>query len=434
MADELLIAKCRLIKENGDLSPFSDVVASGGVITSIRRHNEKQRPSGSVLNCHGRLLIPGLINTHCHSPMTLFRGMADDLPLMEWLNEHIFPAEARLVNPEMAYICGRLAGLEMLMAGITTVADSYFHASDAARGLVEAGMRVISAQGIIDFPAPGVPDPGKNIKAAADFLADFDCGELARPAIFCHSPYTCSGKTLCEAKKLARDAGCLFFIHLAETRAEVAIINKEHGTSPARYLAGLGLLDSDTVLVHCVHLDDEEIGLIAAADAAISLCPRSNMKLASGIAPADRILAAGIRTGLGTDGPASNNLLDILLEMDMVAKSLKIFRHDPATIPATQAYAMATWMGAASLGLDQEIGRIKEGMRADLAVIASDNAGLTPQYHGHSLLAYSASGNDVNDVVVNGRVVVRDRVPLLIDRDETMRAVNRLARSARPGL
>ncbi len=432
MADKLLIKDCRLLGENGVCNPLRDIVVTNGAIATINDCGQAPPPGADILEGKGRLLLPGLINTHCHSPMILFRGLADDLPLMTWLNEYIFPAEARLVNAEMAYLCGRLAGVEMLLTGITTVADAYFHAEDAARGLIEAGMRVVSAQGIIDFPAPGVPDPDKNIAAAAEFLSAFKPSDLATPAIFCHSPYTCGPETLKKAKALARSSGCLFFIHLAETEAELTIIKKEHDSSPGRYLNDLRILDRDTVLVHCVHLDDEEIRIIAENGAAISICPRSNMKLASGIAPVDKFLDAGIRVGLGTDSAASNNALDILLEMDMAAKSMKTARDNAAILPARDAFAMATTGGADCLGLGEEIGRIEAGMRADMIIIDTDSPSLTPQYHGHSLLTYSACGRDVTDVIVNGRVVIKDRVPTLVNIDTVMAAVHKLSRTAFP--
>ncbi len=424
---ELVLQNCRLVESGGSIGPLSDIGIRGETITATAPAGSLGGTAKETLDCEGGIAIPGLVNTHCHSPMTLFRGLADDLPLMTWLNEHIFPAEARLVKPDMVYACSLLAGVEMLTAGITTVADAYFHEKEAARALADAGMQVIAAQGIIDFPAPGVPDPGKNIEAATEFIDSFNIPGRTRPALFCHSPYTCSPNTLKAAKKLSRDRGCLFFIHLAETAAEVETVKREHGTTPARYLEKLKILDADTVLVHCVHLDDEEIGLIAASGAAVSLCPRSNMKLASGIPPADRLLAAGIRTGLGTDGSASNNLLDILLEMDMLAKLVKANRLDAAAIRAEEIFHLGAAGGAAVLGLDDVTGRIAPGMAADIAVVDAGLPRLTPAYNGHSLMVYSADGGCVRHVVAGGEIVVRERKPVRVNLDAVLAEVGELA-------
>lgn len=386
------------------------------------------RPEAAeLIDAGGCLVLPGLVNGHCHGAMTLFRGLADDLELMTWLNGHIFPAEARFVDPEMVYWCTRLAAAELLLSGTTTVADGYFHESEAARAFADSGIRAMAAQGVIDFPAPGAPDPAANVAVAAAFLEEWQGRDpLLSPAVFAHSPYTCSAATLRRAKALCRERGARLFIHVAETGAEAGLIRDPAGDSPLRHLDALGLLDRDTVCIHGVHLDEADLDRIAASGAGLVLCPQSNCKLASGLAPLPAMLVRGLRVGLGTDGAASNNGLDLFREMNLCAKVHKLHARDPMAAPASAVLAMATAGGAAALGLEGEIGALRPGMAADLVVLELGRPHLQP-FHGPGLLVHAASGGDVRDVLVNGRVVVRDRRLLSMDLGETMAHVRRLA-------
>ncbi len=377
----------------------------------------------------GCLLMPGLVNTHTHAPMTLFRGLADDLELMTWLNEHIFPAEANSVNPEMVYWCSKLAGLEMILAGTTTVADGYFLEDQVARAFADCGLRAVAAQGIIDFPAPGVPDPAKNVAAAAAFIDAWqDRNDLVTPALFCHSPYTCSPETLQRAKETARQKNVKLFVHVAETEAEVKQIQEQHNTTPVRYLDRLGILDRHTICVHCVWLDDEEIEILARSNAAVSTCPQSNMKLGAGIAPLKELLNRNIPVGLGTDGCASNNTLDLFQEMDRCAKLHKVKDLDPTALPAGQILQMATRGGAEILGLQEKIGSLAPGKAADLVLLDLQQPHLQP-FYSQDLLVYAANGADVSTVIINGRLVVENRKILTSDVQEIMERVRDLARS-----
>ncbi len=329
----------------------------------------------------GCLLMPGLVNTHTHAPMTLFRGLADDLELMTWLNEHIFPAEANSVNPEMVYWCSKLAAVEMILAGTTTVADGYFLEDRVAQAFADCGLRAVAAQGVIDFPAPGVPDPAKNVEAAAVFIDAWqDRNDLVTPAIFCHSPYTCSPETLKRAKEMARQKNVKLFVHVAETEAEVKQIQEQHNTTPVRYLNSLGILDRHTICVHCVWLDDEEMEILARSNATVSTCPQSNMKLGAGIAPLKELLSRNIPVGLGTDGCASNNTLDLFQEMDRCAKLHKVKDLDPTALPAGQILQMATGGGAEILGLQEKIGSLAPGKAADLVLLDLQQPHLQPFY------------------------------------------------------
>jgi 5-methylthioadenosine/S-adenosylhomocysteine deaminase len=388
------------------------------------------RPTRTI-DAENCLVMPGLINTHNHCAMTLFRGLADDLPLISWLQDHIFPAEAKFVNEEMVYWCTRLAAAEMILSGTTTVADGYFHEDAAAWALKESGLRAITAQGVIDFPAPGVPDPANNIATAAEFIEQWQGDRLISPAIFCHSPYTCSEQTLKKAKALARQAGCRFFIHLAETAAEVEQSRQQHGVSPVDYLKQLDILDPETVCVHAVWLDENDIATIRTSGASVASCPESNMKLAAGIAPLDRYVEEGIPVGLGTDGCASNNNLDMFGEMAAAAKIHKINRQDPTILPAAEVFRMATTGGAEVLGLQDETGRLETGMQADIIIVDLRSPHLTPIYDQDSLLAYAASGSDVKTSIIAGKMVMADRQLLTIELDEVLARVNSLAEQVR---
>jgi 5-methylthioadenosine/S-adenosylhomocysteine deaminase len=377
----------------------------------------------------GQLVMPGLVNTHSHAPMTLFRGMADDLPLMTWLNEHIFPAEAKSVNPEMVYWCSKLAAAEMILSGTTTVADGYFLEDSVAEAFIEAGMRSVVAQGVIDFPAPGVPDPSQNVKTAGTFIERWqNKNTLLTPAIFCHSPYTCSAATLKRAKELARHKNVQLFVHLAETKTEVEQIQEQHGTTPVRYLKNLDLLDKDTICVHCVWLDKMEIEILARTGAQVATCPQSNMKLGSGIAPLKEMLNSGISVGLGTDGCASNNRLDMFHEMDICAKLHKVINLDPTALPAETVLEMATAGGAGVLGLENEIGSLRPGKQADLILLDMKQPHLQPFYNP-DLLVYAANGADVANVIIDGKIVMQERNILTFDVDEAMTKVRELAES-----
>jgi 5-methylthioadenosine/S-adenosylhomocysteine deaminase len=380
----------------------------------------------------GNLIMPGLVNAHTHLPMSLFRGLADDLPLMTWLTEHIFPAEARFITPQTVRACTRLSCAEMLLNGISTCCDGYFFADQVAEAVQGAGMRAVLGQGVVDFPAPGGSDPARNIANAREFVEAWKGrSALLAPSIFCHSPYTCSADTLRAAKSAADELGVLFQIHVAETREEVSCSRSAHGCSPIEYLNQLGLLDARTLLVHSVWADSADIDTIARSGARVAHCPQSNMKLASGIAPIPAMLAAGIPVGLGTDGCASNNDLDMFSEMDMAAKLHKVKLADPTVMNAETVLRMATSKGAACLGLDASIGSLEPGKQADIVIVDLDQAHLTPMYHPVSHLVYAAGGGDVLHVMIAGRWVVRKRRLLTIEVAPLLAEVNELARAVK---
>ncbi len=382
-----------------------------------------------VIDAQGGIIMPGLVNTHTHAAMTLFRGMADDLPLITWLNDYIFKAEAQWLNPESVYTGTLLSCAEMLLSGTTTFCDGYFFEDAVAHAVKESGMRAILAQGIVDFPAPGVADPKKNVAEAAQFIETWQGkNSLVTPGLFCHSPYTCSEETLKKARKVADEAHSLFQIHAAETQNEVKEINQKHGTSPVQYLDRIGVLNARTLLVHAIWVNEADFACMAKRGVGVSVATESEMKLASGVAPIPEFLKRGIAVGIGTDGAASNNNLDMFQEMDTAAKLHKVKRLDPTVLDARQVLALATKSGAEAIGLGEQIGSLEEGKKADLIIIDTHKPHLTPLYDPVSHLVYSASGSDVRDVIIEGRLVVRDRALLTINVEAVMEAVEHLAR------
>jgi 5-methylthioadenosine/S-adenosylhomocysteine deaminase len=385
-----------------------------------------------VIDGRGFLILPGLINTHTHSAMTLFRGLADDLPLKEWLEQHIFPAEARFINPETVYWGSLLACAEMIRSGTTTLADGYFCLEGSARAVEQAGMRAVLAPGVIDFPAPGVPDPADTIRAARDFIEQWSGrSPRIRLGVFPHSPYTCSPRTLQQAKDLALDKGLPFFIHLAETREEISLVRDRTGFTPVRFLKRIGCLDASTVAVHVNHVDQEEMELLGEAEVRVSHCPESNMKLGAGVTPLLELLARGIVVGLGTDGCAGNNDLDLFREMGSAARLHKVTRLD-STLPAARTVVeMATVQAAGVLGLEKEIGSLEVGKQADLIMLNLGQPHLTPLYNPLSHLVYAASGADVDTVFIAGQMVMRHRRLLTLDWEEIRGRMVEISRQIR---
>ncbi len=387
-------------------------------------------PDGiEVIDAAGGIVMPGLVNTHTHMPMTLFRGLADDLPLDVWLNQYIFPAEGAWINPENVRLGTALACAEMLLSGTTTVCGGYFYEDAVAEIVSQTGIRGVLGQGVIDFPAPGVPDAADNIKSAVAFTQKWNgLSPMIQPSIFCHSPYTCSQKTLKAAKAAARSQAVLFQIHAAETAREQALIEGGGDMSPIQYLDHIGVLDEQTLLVHSIWVDDKDIEIIANSGAAVSHNPESNMKLASGIAPVQKFLSAGISVGLGTDGCASNNDLDMFQEMDTAAKLHKVHTLDPTVMDVGSVLKMATIEAARAIGLDRSIGSLEKGKQADLIIIDTHQPHLVPMYNPVSQIVYSVRGSDVKDVMVAGRMLVRGRSLTSLDQDDILNKVNALSR------
>ncbi len=422
--------------EENPIIPDGRVLIAGGRILAVEpgREPASSRNEGvPKLDARGGIIMPGLVNAHNHAAMSLFRGFSDDLPLQQWLFEKIFPAEAKHLNPESVYWGSLLSCLEMIASGTTCFADGYFFQDATVKAVQAAGLRGVLAQGVIDFPAPGVPDPAENLRTAAAFLDRWQgVSELIRPGVFCHSPLTCRPETLQKALEISRDRGSPLQIHLSETLAEVAETQKRHGRRPAQLLGEIGLLGPDLVAVHAVHLDEAEMDLLQEREVRVVHVPESNMKLGSGAAPVRQMLGRGMRLGLGTDGPASNNDLDLFREMDSAAKLSKVSSLDPTALDAVTALKMATRWGAAVLGLGAEVGSLEKGKSADLIVVDIAQPHLCPLYDPFSALVYAAGGGDVRDVLVRGRVLLKDRRFTFLDPEEIMGRVREICRSIRP--
>lgn len=418
------------------MNPGFDVIPDGLIgIKNGKIEQVSAKPAGGALpnaketiDASGGIIMPGLINTHTHLPMTLFRGLADDLPLPVWLNEYIFPAEARHVNPETVRFGALLGCAELILSGTTTCCDGYFLEEHVADAVYQSGLRAVLGHGVIDFPAPGVPDPSRNIHAALEFVEKWlDLSPRIKPSVFCHSAYTCSADTLKRAKEAATAKGVLFQIHVAETKNEFDQALKDYGQTPAEYLDGIGILDSDTLLVHAIWLKDNDIRLIAHRKASVSVTTESEMKLASGIAPVPDLIRAGIAVGLGTDGCASNNDQDLFGEMDVTAKLHKVNTLDPTVMDAGTVLTMATIGGAKAVGLDKEIGSLEIGKQADVIVVDTRAPHLFPMYNPVSHLVYSAKGSDVRDAIVAGRMLLKDRRLMTLDMEEIYEKVSAIS-------
>ena len=371
--------------------------------------------AGETLDVAGHVVMPGLVNTHTHAPMVLYRGLADDLALMDWLQQYIFPAEARTVTPEFVRAGTRLAALEMIRSGTTTYADMYYFVEEIARTTKAAGLRGVLGQTVIQFPAPDAKTPADALARAERFVREFRNDELIVPALAPHAMYTLDAQTLRAVRALADRERVPVLIHLAETADEVRIAAEKHQATPAAYLESLGFFGPRTLAAHGVHLTPEDIALLARRGVGVSHNPESNMKLASGTAPVPALRAARVAVGLGTDGAASNNDLDMFEAMRQAAFLHKLQSNDPRVLPAPDVLAMATIEGARTLGLDRETGSLEPGKRADVIVVSMSAPRQTPMYDPLSHLVYTTRGDDVRTTIVNGRMLMRDGRVLTLD-------------------
>lgn len=371
----------------------------------------------TVIDGHGKLLIPGLVNTHTHLSMTLFRGMADDLPLDRWLNDHIWPAEAHL-NGEYCHAGALLGCVEMIRSGTTTFNDMYFYMDDVARAVDEAGLRCVLSHGMIDL--------GDDDKRRAEIRESLriirECHGIAdgriKVALGPHSPYTCSEELLRETARLAAEHGVGIHIHVSETENEVREVSEAHGMSPVEYLDSTGVLGPGTVAAHCVWLKENEMEILSERDVKVSHNPSSNMKLASGTSPVPELVGRGVNVSIGTDGAASNNNLDMFEEMKTASLLQKVSLHDPTALPAMDVFQMATLNGAEALGINS--GLIEEGRLADIVVLNTRRPHLTPWRNPASHLVYSAIGADVDTVICDGRILLVEGELKVLDEEYVM--------------
>ena len=389
------------------------IVDVGFEKTILDKYNDVE-----VFNGEGGIALPGFIDTHTHSAMTLFRGLADDLPLMSWLNEHIFPAESRHVNEEFVRDGALLAAAEMIHSGITTFLDMYFFQNESAKIFKKAGMRAFLSEGLINFPTPDMKSPIDAFDYVSDFIENWLDDELISPAVAAHAPYTCSEELLIKSRELADKYNVVFNIHLSETENEVNTILNEKGKRPAEYLKDIGILKNRTVLAHCVHIDEKEAVIIEESGSSVAHNPQSNMKLASGIAPISMFRSMGINVTIGTDGACSNNNLDIIEEAREAALLAKVHENDPTVLDDEYLMKCLTINGAKALGIENKIGSLEVGKDADIVIISTDAPHMIPLYNPYSQIIYSANQSDVRDVMIKGEWIMKNREILTFDEGE----------------
>src|SRR5712691_22021 len=374
-----------------------------------------------VIEAQGKVVIPGLINGHTHVPMTLFRGIADDLDLQEWLTKYIFPAEAKNVTEEFVRVGTRLGLAEMLRGGTTTYCDMYYFEDAIADETSKAGMRAVLGETVIDFAVADNKTNAEAMTYVESFVKKWQGNALIVPAIAPHAPYTVSEEHLKAVRAFSDRAGAPIVTHISETKREVDDSIKAKGASPIDYLNRIGFLNNRVIAAHVVWPSEEELGLLKKLGVGIVHNPQSNMKLASGVAPVPEMLKNDLPVGLGTDGAASNNDLNLWEEIDTAAKLHKLISRDPKVVNAEEAFEMATIRGARALHLEKEIGSIEKGKRADLVIVDLDDLNQTPSYNIYSDLVYATKAGDVQTVIIEGRVVMRAR-HLLTLNEETIKA------------
>ena len=417
----------------GRVLPRGAVAITGPDITAVEpaeaiasRYTAKE-----TLDAGGQIVLPGLINTHTHAAMVLYRGLADDLALMEWLEKYIFPAEAKTVSPEFVRAGTRLAALEMIQSGTTTFTDMYYFEEEVARTTKAAGLRAVLGQTVIQFPVADAKTPAEALTRSEAFLKEFANDELIVPALAPHSMYTLDRATLNAVRALADRYKAPVLIHLAETAAESKTSMTRHKVSPTQYLESIGFWGPRTLAAHGVWLSAPDIQILARRKVSVSHNPESNMKLASGTAKVPALQRAGVTVGLGTDGAASNNDLDMFEAMRQAAFLHKLTSNDSRTLPAKTALAMATIDGARALGIAAQVGSLEAGKRADIIVVSVAGARQTPMYDPLSHLVYVTRGDDVTSTIVNGKVLMRDRNVLTLNEADVIKEANGFAAKVR---
>jgi 5-methylthioadenosine/S-adenosylhomocysteine deaminase len=407
----------RVIYDDGAVAVKGDTIVAVGPSAEIAA---KYKGSATI-DARGKLVMPGFINGHTHVPMTLFRGLHDDVTLDDWLHKYIFPAEAKNVTEDFVRWGTRLAAAEQIRSGVTTFADMYYFEDAVAEETKAAGMRGVLGETWIDFPAPDNKSEAEMLRYTETFLKKWNDDPLIHAAVAPHSIYTCSRKTLEDAAGLARKYHAPILIHMAEMKKEWDDSEKQNGMSPVQFLDKIGVMGPDVVAAHCIFVDDTDRKILAQRQVGCMHNPSSNMMLASGVSPIAEMRAAGIAVGLGTDGPAgSNNDLDLMEEIDLAAKLAKITKMDPLALNAKAAVEMATIDGAKALHMEKEIGSLVAGKKADLIVISLEGPNAVPMYDVYAQLAYALKGSDVETIVIGGRVVMRDHRLLTVNEDEVV--------------
>ena len=421
----------RTILHEGSVAVKGDTIVAVGTGAEV----EGRYHAAKMIDAHGKLVLPGFINGHVHVPMTLFRGLHDDVTLHDWLYKYIFPAEAKNVNEEFVRWGTRLAAAEQIRAGVTTFADMYYFEDAVAEETKAAGMRGILGETFIDFPAPDNKTNAAMLAYTEKFLQKWQGDPLIQAAPAPHSIYTCSKKTIQDAAALAKKYHAPLLMHVAEMKKEWEDSEKANGMSPVQYLEKIGVLEPNLVAAHCIFVDETDRKLLAERQVGCVHNPSSNMMIASGVAPVPEMRAAGVAVGLGTDGPAgSNNDLDLMEEIDLAAKLAKISKMDPLALNAKAVVEMATIDGARALHMEKEIGSLEAGKKADLILIGLDEPNAVPMYDVYAQIAYSLKGSDVETVIIGGRVVMQDRKLLTIDEPAVLEKAREYGKSVKASL
>jgi len=404
----------------------SDIIAVDTAAAIGRRFRGRE-----TIDARGQIVLPGLINTHTHAPMVLYRGLADDLALMEWLEKYIFPAEAKTVSPEFVRAGTRLAALEMIQSGTTTYADMYYFEEEIARETRAAGLRGVLGQTVIQFPVADARTPAEALTRAEAFIKAFKGDPLITPAVAPHAMYTLDAASLRAARDLSRRYGVPTLIHVAETRDEVKNAQEQFKMSPVAYLDSLGFLGPGVLAAHGVWVTEPEVLLLQSRGVGVSHNPESNMKLASGTAPVPAYLKANVALGLGTDGAASNNDLDMFEAMRVASLLHKLQTGDPRVVSAREALQMATIRGARALGMERRIGSLEPGKHADVIAVSVTGARQTPLYDPLSHLVYVARGSDVVTSIVHGKALMRNRKVLTLNESRVLEDARKWAEKVR---
>ncbi|HYI11688.1 MAG TPA: amidohydrolase [Thermoanaerobaculia bacterium] len=445
MLRRLLPFACLLLATAAFAAEKADILITGGTVVTMAGPNIERGsvairdgeivavgPSSEIdgryrakttIKAGGHAVLPGFVNAHTHVPMTLFRGIADDRDLMDWLTNYMFPAEAKNVDRDFVKWGLRLGAAEMIRSGTTTFADMYYYESDIARETKAAGLRAVLANTFIDFPAPDNKTWDAAVAYMRAFAKEWKGDRLITPALAPHAPYTVSTDHLKQVRALATELGLPILIHVSETKDELRqVAEKQNGMTPGAYLDSIGFLGDDVVAAHGVHLTPAELQIFAARKTGVAHCPESNQMLASGVAPIVEMIKAGMEVGLGTDGPAgSNNNLDMIEEMASAARLQKVMRNDPKAITSREVLRLATIGGAQVLGLADKIGTLERGKRADVVIIDLETSRSQPVYSVESAIVYAASGSSVVTTIVDGRILMRRGVLLTLDEEEVIR-------------
>src|SRR5579863_1837509 len=419
---DLIVTGGTVVTMNGARTVYEDgaIVVKGDTIVAVgsRSELEAKYVASQTVDARGKLLLPGFINGHTHVPMTLFRGLHDDVTLNDWLYKYIFPAEAKNVNEQFVRWGTRLAAAEQIRAGVTTFADMYYFEDAVAEETKAAGMRGVLGETFIDFPAPDNKSEAEMLAYTEKFLKRWQGDALIHAAPAPHSIYTCSKKTIQDAAALARKYHAPLLMHVSEMKKEWEDSERQNGMSPVQYLEKIGVLGPNLVAAHCIFVEEADRKLLAERQVGCVHNPSSNMMIASGVAPVPEMRAAGVAVGLGTDGPAgSNNDLDLMEEIDLAAKLAKITKMNPLALNAKAVVEMATIDGARAVHLEKEIGSLEVGKKADMAIISLDEPNAVPMYDIYAQIAYSLKGSDVETVVIGGRIVMRDRKLLTVNEE-----------------